>query len=243
MKILFAALVVLNIVFFAWQFSRDDGQGEDVAAAQTPGDAPLLLLLGERTDAAGSKKEIETGKEAGAEPDQAEKKKEPVQSRQPDPVNQRAATSCYRIGPFQDKQRAQDFAASSQLASVQAAVEEESMRRRIGFWVKWPEELTLAGARSVMGELRNRGVSDMSITPLDNKHYALSLGIFGTRLYMEQRVDEMRALGYTTIVEDRYKRVTVYWLVMRGVDASIEARLEPLMLQMRDIALVSRDCP
>lgn len=231
------------MVYFAWQLSSDDDQETAGAAAtQASGGVPALRLLSERTAAPDT--ETSTATKEAIKPSliQAEKKNRPVFDRPEAQRKQNTSTACHKTGPFPDEQQAQAFAASLQPSPAQAEIQAESAKRRIGFWVKWPEEVTLAGARSVMGELRNRGVSDMSIVPLDNKHYAISLGIFGTRYYMEQRVDEMRALGYTPIVEGRYKQVTRYWLIVQDMDASGIARMRSQVAQMQGIALQSTDC-
>ncbi len=246
MKILFIILVAINAIYFAWQISYDGKPETGVTMTrQKDSEAPSLLLLSERTPLPGPSQTVKQEKETPAPiPVKKPAAPAPGSSQVPDqPQTPSAvAAACYRIGPFESRQQAENLAASKLLASTQTVIEEGEERRRAGFWVKWPEELSLSGARSVMNELRNRGVTDMSISPLDNKRYVLSLGIFGTRYYMEQRVDEMRALGYTPVVEDRYKEVAVYWLRVNEMDAKTSEGLKALIGQNQGVTMTPQGC-
>ncbi|HFQ92194.1 MAG TPA: hypothetical protein ENK29_04870 [Chromatiales bacterium] len=250
MKILFTVLVALNAIYFAWHISHDGKPAVDNASPRpAQGQAPSLLLLSERepmpvtlparggrmADAAVAAREAgaQAAPEAGPKPASA-----PGQARTAD----EPAMACYRVGPFEDRRQAESLAATEPLQSVPTTIEEARERRRAGYWVKWAEELTLPAARGVMSELRGKGVSDMSISPQDNKRYVLSLGVFGTRYYMEQRVDEMRALGYEPIVEERHKEVSVYWLHTGQMDAGARDGLRALAGEMGGARIESVQC-
>ncbi|HFD92288.1 MAG TPA: hypothetical protein ENJ22_03275 [Gammaproteobacteria bacterium] len=249
MKTLFIVLVAINAIFFAWQMSYDGkAETDTVMKGQLDSEAPTLLLLSERERLSGpTQNSIREGKKA---PATLPVKKPAASAPEPGPAKvperlqtgNAVASTCYRIGPFEDRRQVEELAASHQLAATETSIEEEQEKRHAGYWVKWPEELSLSGARSVMNELRNRGVTDMSISPLDNKRYALSLGIFGTRYYMEQRVDEMRALGYHPVVEDRYKEATVYWLRVGKADKKTSESLRVLIGQNQGVTMLPLDC-
>jgi hypothetical protein len=172
---------------------------------------------------------------------QDKKRIQVVQDKQQDDQQAKLA-SCYRVGPFQSRHMAGKLITDMRLPALQSRVEEKTSNQRSGYWVRWPEELTLAGARRVMGELKSKGVTDLTITPQDNKRYAISLGIFGSRHYMELRVDEITALGYTPVVEDRYKKVINYWLKLDMIDTAIIDQLNSLAQQIQGAKVISEIC-
>ncbi len=218
MRILLAALVILNIAFFAWHYAhKESGDRAKRIVAADAADIPSLVLLSER----------------GAHEVQVKKQIQVVQNK---PV------ICYRVGPFRNKDQLKNLAIETILPNSKFKIEEEASNQRSGYWVRWPEEMTLAEARRVMRELKGKGVTDLTITPQDNKRYAISLGIFGSRHYMEQRVDEITALGYTPVVEDRYKRVINYWLELDISDAVIIDKLSLLAQKIQGAELVSEAC-
>ena len=226
MRILLAALVILNIAFFTWHYAHNDSEDRAKRTViANAADVPSLVLLSER----------------GAHEVQGKKQIQVVQDKQQDD-QQAKPMSCYRIGPFNSRHMAEKLIIDMKLPALQSRVEEEESSQRTGYWVRWPEELTLAGARRVMGELKGKGVADLTITPQDNKRYAISLGIFGSRHYMELRVDEITALGYTPVVEDRYKRVINYWLELDISDPAIIDKLSLRVQKVQGAELISETC-
>ncbi len=226
MRILLAALVILNIAFFAWHYAhKESGDGAKRIVVANAADIPSLVLLSER----------------GAHEVQVKKKIQVVRDKQQD-EQQNKPVICYRVGPFRNKDQLKNLAIETILPNSKFKIEEETSNQRSGYWVRWPEEMTLAEARRVMRELKGKGVTDLTITPQDNKRYAISLGIFGSRYYMELRVDEITALGYTPVVEDRYKRVIIYWLEFDISDTSIIDKLNLLVQKIQGAEVVSEAC-
>lgn len=204
MRILFLLLILLNVAFFAWFSRAGDDRSRPADEAQDPGVAQLVLLRERPSGGAGRADRREDGDKDRADGPPAAVAETPG----PEPF-------CYEAGPFSSEAAARDLLRA--LASVPVAweVAGRETRVQIGYWVRWPETLSLREARRVYRELRDKGVEDIAITPAGEGRYTVSLGVFRRRDTMVERRDRLVALGYAPAVTERVKSRRRYWLVAR----------------------------
>jgi hypothetical protein len=116
-----------------------------------------------------------------------------------------------------------------------------------GWWVFIPPQPRVPNARQAAlkkaNELRALGVEDYFIVQEEGQHrWALSLGVFRTEDAARARLAVLRAQGVrSAIVGARETVVPKVWLQVKSVDATLEAKLKELALQVESTEL--RACP
>ena len=131
------------------------------------------------------------------------------------------------IGPFQDDEHASlaaEFLNQKSYASSQRATEGQI---RVGFWVNIVAGATRDDAEAMADQLRDGGVSDFYIVPGDDSN-VISLGVYSGQERAQRRHDELAALGFAPVIDDRMQDGSVQWL-----DFSM---LDPAMINPADYA-------
>lgn len=215
MRLFFLLLFLVNTAFFAWQYGQGGGvDGGEPASLPPAVDSgmPSLTLLSER----------ESRDEASA----VASRQPPREVEQP-PVKRLCAT----LGPYVDRERAEAARASAVRSGMEATVEETQAEQHIGYWVRMPRELSIQEARHLLAELSSKGIRDVAIVPLEEKRYALSLGVFSREDTMQQRRRTLLRLGYEPEVIDRYTNVSRY-MVSLTYEGRDEEALENLSREL-----------
>ena len=186
MRLFFLLLIFLNISFYYWQFSLNNTASSlSPPAPVNNTDIPSLTLLSESTSII---------------PSQQTAKKGQVQA------------SCYTVGPFIDKKIATTTATQLLKQDLKTAQRVAITQHLTGYWVVLNRETDLAEARLLITELKGKGLSDVTIVPVGNKRYAISLGFYSRPDTMNSRKRALTMLGYDVNVEERYRNKTHYWL-------------------------------
>jgi hypothetical protein len=212
MRLLFLALVLTNLAFFAW--SRYYTPTEAAA-----GGNPLA-------------RQIEPEKLKIVPPGEL-----PAPS--PAPAKPAAAaaaaplTGCLEWGSFTlaDYPRAEKALEPLALGSrlVQRRTEEIA-----GWWVFIPPQGSRQNAIRKAAELKGLGVEDYFIVVDEGEsRWALSLGVYRTEEAAHARLAALRAQGVrTALVAPRETIVPKVWLQVKGIDAELEARLHDIARQI-----------
>lgn len=218
MRLLFLALVLANVAFFAW--SRHYAPDKTAADAH-----PLARQL---------------------EPEKL-KIVSPREMRPPPPAPKPAAAAaplvaCLEWGSFTvtDYPRAEKALEPLALGSRLAQRRTEEVA---GWWVHMPPQGSRQAALRKSGELKALGVQDYFIVAEDGEwRWALSLGIYRTEEAAQARLAALRAQGVrSAVVAPRETVVPKVWLQVKGVDAALEARLKEVARQVEGSEL--RACP
>jgi hypothetical protein len=124
---------------------------------------------------------------------------------------------CQTVGPLivESDARAISELLSSQGYSPHTRVGE--VREPSGYWVYMPA-MEADKARRIVAELDANGMKDYFI----GKQNYISLGIFSRKDKAQSRLDQVQALGFDAILDQRYRTRSVYWL-------DIEEREKPLL--------------
>jgi hypothetical protein len=140
----------------------------------------------------------------------------------------RAASGCMSLGPFHDlteAARASTSLRASGLVPRQRAAEGPVWD---GYWVSLvgtgaPEE-----AQKIIERLRRFGIADAYVVPEAGADGTISLGLYSDRARALRRVDDVRALGYAPLVQERTRTGTVYWI---DVELAPGRQLDPATFQ------------
>lgn len=209
MRYLFSALLLLNIAFFVWQYQKENH--EPVSARNgLPQDNTVatLTLLSEVEN---------TAVEAGPQSAEADQEQEVNQGQLQEP-QKATAFVCHTMGPFADSQSADQAASVFEEAGIAVTRREVEEKELAGYWIHLPEENDLAAARRILRDLKGRKITDISVAPLDDGRYAVSLGVFSKKSTSDSRYAQITAMGYSPVVVERFKVITTVWIDVMDIE-------------------------
>jgi hypothetical protein len=103
-----------------------------------------------------------------------------------------------------------------------------------GWWVFIPPQASRQAALKKAAELKNLGVSDYFIVADEGDwHWALSLGVFRSEEAAQARLAALRQQGVrSAVVGSRETVVSKIWLQVKGIDPALESRLKEIARQI-----------
>lgn len=217
MKWLAMILLLANLLYFGWEFSRETTAdvGNSVYALQVPGGTSQLQLISELKSAPVPRENAAPGISA-PEPEPITEP-ETLVAALPEIDDGHAAAepvgnSCFTFGPLPDEQQAiwlGDWfrARRGEVRSRQT----EDQNRRL-FWVYLAPAESRAGAEALMYELQKKGVSDYRLISKGGLVNAISLGLFSSQAAVNDRLSELKEKGYQPIVVPYSNVQRIYWL-------------------------------
>jgi hypothetical protein len=134
----------------------------------------------------------------------------PESTNEPTEASAESARECFTLGPYRDRELADDAAGRIREVGLPASRRSSVERVLRSYWVLIPPLANKEAADAIAAQLKRRGVKDFFVT--EEPPNAVSLGVFSQRRYADRRVSEMEHLGYEVEVEPIYRDRTVYWL-------------------------------
>lgn len=199
MRALFLALILVNLVFFLWQYTLAPPRapaGHAVPSAARDNVPPLILL--------------NDGKRKAAPP------------RVPAATQQAANEQCFAVGPFDDPEAAK--ATVTALRSKGMAAEYESRTAQTArYWLHTPVFPTRKKALSRMNELKGQGIRDMALMETGKWKNAISLGFYHNQFSADQRLNELKPRGVDVALETEHDTIETYWTRYKAPQGSAEA--------------------
>jgi Sporulation related domain. len=239
MKWLFLALLTVNLGFFFWHYKGEVSESAPLTQArhEAPcrGATPKSLLL---------LSEVEPGGEQEQPPARALPESRPLAWDSARPEQARAHV-CYALGPFYSDEALTPIKHSLEALELKSTRESRKVRARIGYWVYLPPLESRAAALELTREFTARGVTDYLVITAPDKRNAISLGIYSDRSKAERRHQDLKALGYSPIVEERYKEQVQYWINFTqpiGDDVTRHL-LDDWKAKGEELQRVAVDCP
>ncbi len=200
MKLLGIAILVVNVVLFAWQYNEHvvNATREVVMRPSLPDGVETLVLLSEMDTLPLVKPSVEDAKVEDLS--ESEIKADVV-----------PADLCIEAGPFRDVAASDGF--KDWMADLVAALHTrvETVRKRQLFWV-YLEPTSDIGARQSIVDLRDRGVEDYMVIRRGGLKNAISLGLFSSQDSVNRRLSELKEQGYTPVVVPRYETTDQFWV-------------------------------
>lgn len=153
-----------------------------------------------------------------------------------------ATTACVEWGSFAvaDVPRAEQALESLGLG---ARLAQRRSEEQAGWWVFIPPQANRQNALRKAAELKQLGIEDYFVVQEDGAYrWALSLGVFRTEEAAQARLATLRGHGVRSArVGARETVVPKVWLQVKGVDAPLQQRLNEIARQVEGSEL--KDCP
>ena len=267
MRWLFLLLLAANIIFFSWNwFKENSGDSSQQGPAFSSKGKSLVLLRELNPSPTPAAKPATEDKpvHAPAETTPPEEQ-QPADSRQvaskpaiatpapeesapalhspPQPAAQERGL-CYVLGPFTSSTEIQGVI--TRAATTSAVVERRwsSPQQKPGYWVHIPPTATGGEARNTMQRLESAGISDMQLITSGEMKHAISLGIFSTLERAQKRQMEVEKQGIDAAINEVRIRKRQYWLALRDNKGNRLPRvmLDNLIKGTREAKVERRPC-
>ena len=203
MRLIFAALLLLNIAFFAWVHWIDNPTHG--AAAVTP-DASITSLQLVR---AGAPSGTANGASTAAGASAASATTSPVPATA-------AATAvplrCRSVGPFVDEATASTVAQHLQARGWTTRERNVESATPDGYWVYVSNLHDAAAQRRIIASLYAAGIRDAAIMTEPAQSDRVSVGVFADQAHAVRRAEQVRALGFKPTLQVHQRTLMQRWL-------------------------------
>lgn len=211
MRALGLALILANVLYFAWSQWLASDTAPPTTNAQ-PVDVPKLVLAREAVEPTREPRPAPEPPRRVAEADPA-----PVATEgTPPPADSADLISgvarCVSIGPFRDLTEAMQGSAALRGSGHDPRTRAAEGEVWAGLWVYLAGLPSRSEAQRAMTLLRQRGITDAYIMPAADRSADISLGIFSEPSRAQKRADDVRALGFTPTIADHARTGQVYWI-------------------------------
>ena len=221
MRLFFLFLLMLNILFAAWQY---------VLPKKTVSQVPPLSGRLERLVLLKDAEPVVKTEEVIVQPDDGVTVETPENK------------ICYTLGPYTDKGLVTQI--ESQIASdvsdfVVREREEKELHR---YWVYLPGYKSRQSAREGSKALAKKNVKDYYIIQTGDKKNSISLGHFKEKAYADARVRKLSKLGFDPQIEVIYRAYQLYWLdySLLAENAEIGTKIQEYLTN--GVSLLDRQC-
>lgn len=259
MRYLVYLLIIANLAFFAWyQYYPPPAPRPSVVKPLPPGVEQLTLLSEREHPAEQPTSAAATLVEQEPQPDTVttvDDKPEPIDepvvvpvaetdepevASVPEPeVVSESESICQTVGPLLDQADVSSLSAMLSREGYEATVRRGEAREPAGYWVYMPA-MPASQARRIVNDLDAHGMKDYFI----GKQSYISLGIFSERDKAQTRLQQVAALGYEAVLDQRYRTRNVYWLDIEepGVPLLGSPVWEKIQSQHADIRVQRVSC-
>jgi cell division septation protein DedD len=133
-----------------------------------------------------------------------------------DPQEQAPAPPhCITLGPFMKKQNTKTTLTDLNAMGLPSEIRSANQTQNQRFWVYLPAYPSRQEAIDKAEKLASQDVSDYFIISDGRRDNAISLGIYNNKSDANQRVKEIRTLGYNPKVDALRDRMRVFWIDIR----------------------------
>lgn len=197
MRLFLMFLVVLNLLFAAWQYWQPAGPENKVSAL--PAGLEQLVLLSERQDVVADEEGL-AGESSNVTAVVAESEGE------------KQDRLCYTLGPFRGEEKVKQTksAIAEYVDNLIIRKREQSEQHR--FWVYVAPQKSREAAVNVSEQLAKKKIKDYYIIRSGEKNNGISLGHFKEKKHADRRVRKLSKLGFDVKMEVIYQNYLVYWL-------------------------------
>lgn len=203
MRFFLIGLLILNIVFFIWQQSRDSTPAAPFIAVSNGVEGLVMVreqaaVLAQAMQKADQKKTRQSAtqvKDFAAAP----RKPEIKADKNPKIVRKKKAY-CYQLGQFKAREEVDVALTGMNALDYQAELKMDyPLKSKLLVYLQaYP---SLQEARKVTEDLKSRGITDYQILAVYGKKNGISLGVFSSREVALDRVREIRNIGYEPVLQ------------------------------------------
>lgn len=193
MRWLFLFVLVLNLVYVAWEMSQTE---KTLAVSNINRDVPKIILLGEIGQSAVVAKTDKSDLAA-------------AQNGNNKPV---VTGGCYTLGPFRNLDKLRAVTRGIRRYVVDASFRSRTEREQAMFWVYLEQQESFTKAKALAARLKQSKIEDYFVVGSGPKENGISLGHFREKNRAYDHADHLKSLGYKPIIEALFKEYTIYWL-------------------------------
>lgn len=213
----FFALLLVNIVYFAWAHWIDVPKPAPVNAALAK--LPTLKLVEEMPPAQHS---------------------QPATSK----VSSPPSAACLSVGPFPDVGNSAHAAALLKAKGFDPKQRAEQAQASDGYWVYIGNFKTQADADRALLALGHAGINDAMVMPETSEtERRVSLGLFSERGRAERRAEAAHAAGLDAQVVERRVPNAIYWIDLAPLPGTNSVPIEDLFADGVSSRIAVQPCP
>jgi hypothetical protein len=157
---------------------------------------------------------------------------------------------CRTLGPFVDEIAARTAAATLRTRGIAPRDRTVDSSVEDGYWVYIGDLNDPAAQRSALARLQRGGIHDAAVMTDAGEAGRLSVGIFNEQARAVRRAEEVRALGFTPILDLHQRVQRAYWLDMDlhadQPEPPVTALKSPSVsgdVKLADSGVAFSDCP
>jgi cell division protein FtsN len=152
---------------------------------------------------------------------------------------------CSIIGYVESRSDAEQISVRLRALGLKPEIQSERRNEQAGFWVLIPPQQTRQDAIKIAKRLERSGVNDLWRFTSGDLAHAISLGLFRDEERAEVRRSEIKALGFESIIQPRYRESTRYWLSFQatGNNPIKEIDWQGLLQDYPQLVAEQIDCP
>jgi len=126
---------------------------------------------------------------------------------------------CVSFGPFAEKEQADELSNWLQGKEIQTKQRGEGGKQDQYFWIYLSPGESEDEVMAAIEDLKGKGVKDYKLIDKGNLQNAISLGLFSTQSAVNNRLNELKNIGYQPIIVPYHKNESIVW-----VDARVDLK-------------------
>jgi hypothetical protein len=155
------------------------------------------------------------------------------------PPNQKL---CYTLGPFKSEKQAQEVVLKAKQDDLRMSTRASTEQEYLGMMVYIEGHENRQEAIDTAESLAGKGIRDYMIVNEIDKSNVLSLGVYGLKKNADRRADRLKQLGYSALLEPRYRDRTIYWLDYNQQETPSLVKLIDELKTEEGVSRISRFC-
>ncbi len=138
---------------------------------------------------------------------------------------------CISFGPFAKRKQADELSRWLEKRKIHTNQKAEDGKQNQMFWVYLSASESEEDAMAAIEDLKGKGVQDYQLIKKGNLQNSISLGLFSTQSAVNNRLNELKSIGYKPIVVPYHQDQSIIWVNVMGDtnDASMENVLSELI--------------
>ena len=206
MKWIFYLMVLANIGYFGWQYTRVESPVPPLAALSLPAGAKRLAMLSEVD--VGSLRERRVVEIAGPPKPAVDSSTTRIDASSAMPV---PGPLCFSVGPLRSDKEIEEIGNWLRREGGIFELRVGERREITLYWIFMPPFETAAEANEQANKLRAQGIDDIAVIPGGDMANAISLGVYSRRASLDRRLEELHDLGHDPSLVPRFKTLKASW--------------------------------
>ena len=229
-------LLIVNVAYFGWEFTRQGGSVgvAEEAVAPPPLEGEKLVLLTERLP----------GVKSIAPPPA------PVIAKEPNPVHReldkvevKKQAMCVSVGPYEDEAVGRSLIKNLAVEGVASELDQLELSKELQYWVILPPFPTRKEAMQSLRNLQAKKIDSYLISSGELRN-SISLGLFSKKQSAQGVLASVKDAGFPAQLVEKERVRSEFWVrIPPGQPVeNLEETLETLVVQGSDIKISKAAC-